>query len=56
MLLIFTNHGGYHPAKLQRYQDMIDRHISNNNMAVLNMLNTKYFIVNGEQAPGTAKS
>ncbi|MBK7636968.1 MAG: hypothetical protein IPJ13_23855 [Saprospiraceae bacterium] len=43
--------GGYHPAKLQRYQDMIDRHISNNNMAVLNMLNTKYFIVNGEQGP-----
>jgi len=40
--------GGYHAAKLQRYQDIIDRHISNNNQAVLNMLNTKYFIFNNE--------
>ncbi len=40
--------GGAHAAKLQRYQDMIDRHISKNNMKVLNMLNTKYFIMPGE--------
>ncbi|MBK7242280.1 MAG: hypothetical protein IPH98_00270 [Saprospiraceae bacterium] len=61
------NVGGYHPAKLQRYQDIIDRHIDpeinqltsslqtsttdssiNNALAsleVLNMLNTKYFIL-----------
>lgn len=36
--------GGYHPAKLQRYQDLIDQHISKNNQNVLNMLNAKYFV------------
>ena len=46
----FHNHiGGYHPAKLQRYQDMIDYHIRNNNREVLGMLNTKYIIVQGQQ-------
>ncbi|MBK7870317.1 MAG: YfhO family protein [Saprospiraceae bacterium] len=40
--------GGYHAAKLQRYQDIIDRQISKNNERVLNMLNTKYYIVNGQ--------
>ena len=36
--------GGYHAAKLQRAQDLIDRHISRGNTAVLDMLNTKYVI------------
>lgn len=34
--------GGYHAAKLARYNDLIDRQISRNNMQVLNMLNTRW--------------
>ena len=37
--------GGYHAAKLTRYNDLITRQISRNNMQVLNMLNAKYLIV-----------
>lgn len=37
--------GGYHAAKLQRYQDLIDRHLRRQNEQVYNMLNTKYYIV-----------
>jgi hypothetical protein len=37
--------GGYHGAKLSRYQDLIDFHLSKGNPAVINMLNAKYFLV-----------
>lgn len=37
--------GGYHPAKMEIYQDLIDRQMSRGfNGQVLNMLNTKYII------------
>lgn len=36
--------GGYSAAKLRRYQDLIDEHISRMNWSVLNMLNAKYII------------
>lgn len=41
--------GGYHPAKLQRIQDLIDQYISKGNQNVLGMLNTKYFITREQQ-------
>lgn len=39
--------GGYHAAKLTRYNDLIEHQIMKNNPEVLNMLNAKY-IMNGD--------
>lgn len=37
--------GGYHAAKMKRYQELFDYQIAKNNIEVLNMLNAKYFII-----------
>ncbi len=42
--------GGYSPAKLGLYQDLIDSQLQKGNMQVFNMLNTRYFI---QQDPQT---
>lgn len=43
--------GGYHAAKLTRYQDLIDHQIMKNNQGVLDMLNTRYVITDENSAP-----
>ncbi|MBE6332194.1 MAG: hypothetical protein E7070_07820 [Bacteroidales bacterium] len=37
--------GGYSAAKLRRYQDIIEQHLAKMHQPVIDMLNTKYFIV-----------
>ena len=47
--------GGYHGAKLRRYQELIEHHITKKNIAVLNMLNTKYFVFGDEKRKPVAQ-
>jgi hypothetical protein len=47
--------GGYHPAKLRRYQELIENQIGNNNVAVWQMLNTKYIIAGDEKSGPVAQ-
>jgi hypothetical protein len=48
--------GGYHPAKLRLYQDLVENQLSKQglNMGVMNMLNTRYFLLPGEQGGAPA--
>lgn len=47
--------GGYHAAKLRRYQDLIEHQLSKGNQQVFNMLNTKYFILSDESGKAYAQ-
>ena len=41
--------GGYHGAKMRRYQDVLDSLLSKGKIKMLNMLNTKYLIIPDQQ-------
>ena len=48
--------GGYSAVKLRRYQDLIDGYLSRRNTDVLSMLNTKYFLIPGEDGTLSAQA
>jgi hypothetical protein len=47
----YNSVGGYHPAKLRIYQDLVEQQLGKEqlNLPVFNMLNTKYFIQKDRQ-------
>ena len=47
--------GGYHGAKMARYQDLIDRYLSHNDERILDLLNTRYLIVPGAEGAHEAR-
>lgn len=46
--------GGYHGAKLARYQDLIDRYLATFDDRILDMLNTRYVLLPGSDGAPTA--
>lgn len=48
--------GGYHPAKLGIYDDLLAYQLGRGNMSVINMLNTKYFIQDQGGQPVVARN
>ncbi len=47
--------GGYHGAKLARYQDVIDRYLGSSDPEILDLLNTRYVIVAGADGQPEAR-
>ena len=45
--------GGYHAAKLRRYQELVSYAFPGNTLNMLNMLNAKYIIQQGQPNPAT---